>query len=246
MATLKWEAPELLATALALAEIAIQAAKQGGKFVPQDLSNLLWAVATLKWGAPELLTTVLAPAARFKVAVADFNPQDVANTVWAIAALRKANPQLREPLSSPLIRSSAALTSFNGQDIAQTSWALAQCGLMDQTFMAAIASQVIAKIHTLHRSNLLLDLPPVLMACAKIGLHHDELMTAVASLYTAAVLRSISDWSVCAVALSYSRLDVRSEFRDFAELVSRELARSELSQEDVQSSLQGAQDWRRR
>jgi hypothetical protein len=101
-----------------------QATATAGEFKPQEVANVLWALATMGERADRGLLEAMQ---RRAVATAgDFNPQEVANVLWALATMEeRANRGLLEAMQG---RATAAAGEFKPQAVANVLWALAVMG----------------------------------------------------------------------------------------------------------------------
>ncbi|XRB15348.1 RAP domain-containing protein [Pseudoscourfieldia marina] len=90
-------------------------------FIPQNLSNTVWAWATMRH---EPSAAALAALERRMLAyVDDFIPQHLANTVWAWATMRhEPSAQVLAALEHRML---AHVDDFNPQALANTVWAVA-------------------------------------------------------------------------------------------------------------------------
>jgi hypothetical protein len=109
-------------------------------FLPQHLSNLIWAYATAGKSHP-LLFQKLA-----QVAIArcnEFNSQDIANLLWAYATVAIIDQRLFTSFA-PAVKS--VLIQCNSQEVANVAWAYAVANINDPSlfntnFVAALQSK---------------------------------------------------------------------------------------------------------
>jgi hypothetical protein len=89
---------------------------------PQQLSNVLWALATLKHQSPAMQMPTFAQAAARSLP--DSNAQNVSNMLWAFATLGYVLPPLvRDAFDATL---GQRLPDFSSQALANTAWAMAK------------------------------------------------------------------------------------------------------------------------
>ena len=82
--------------------------------------------------------------------------------------------------------------------------------------------------------------PSVVWSCAKVGVHHDELLTSVSQLFGSRKKCSkLTDWSVCALEWSYKVLDLKKRFKDLDKTLKTVIRSRGLSESDVQNSQHG-------
>ena len=101
-----------------------RATATAGQFIPQNVANLLWALATMGESAGRGL---LAAMQRRAIATAgQFLPQNIANLSWALAKMGvRADPELLEAMQK---RATATAGEFKPQEVANLLWALATMG----------------------------------------------------------------------------------------------------------------------
>uniref|UniRef100_UPI0013D6949F RAP domain-containing protein n=1 Tax=Endozoicomonas acroporae TaxID=1701104 RepID=UPI0013D6949F len=107
---------------------------QKADFNPQEIANLLWAMAKLvdngQEQTPELNEAVAALLPHVSAQKANFTPQGIANLLWAMAKLvdngQKRTLGLNEAVASLLPDVNAQKANFNPQEIANLLWATAK------------------------------------------------------------------------------------------------------------------------
>ena len=88
-------------------------------FIPQNLSNILWAYATAKDAQPRLFGKLAVVATKRKN---EFNSQDVANFLWSCSA----NGQIDQHLFSSFVPATKSLINkCNSQNLANIAWVYA-------------------------------------------------------------------------------------------------------------------------
>ena len=112
--------------------------KDLGQFLPQHLSNIIWAYATAGKAHPKLFSKI----GDHVVAMRDlsgFMPQTFSNVVLSYATAGQSHPLLFQKLAHAVISRS---NEFNSQDIANLLWAYATVGLIDQQLFTSFAPAV--------------------------------------------------------------------------------------------------------
>ncbi|KAJ1487994.1 hypothetical protein T484DRAFT_2019729 [Baffinella frigidus] len=98
-----------------------RATATAGDFNPQNVANLVLALATMGVTADARLLEAM--QARATATAGDFNPQNVANLVWALATMGiTADARLLEAMQG---RATATAGDFDPQGVANLFWALA-------------------------------------------------------------------------------------------------------------------------
>jgi hypothetical protein len=112
-----------------------------GEFKPQEVSNVLWALATMGERADRGLLEAM--QRRATATAGGFKPQDVANVLWALATMgERADRGLLEAIHR---RATATAGEFKPQGIANVLWALATMGeRADRGLLEAMQRRVTA------------------------------------------------------------------------------------------------------
>jgi hypothetical protein len=98
-----------------------RATATAGDFKPQNVANLLWALATMG-GKPDA-HLLEAMQARATATAHHFKPQAVANLLWALATMgSKPDARLLEAMQA---RATATAGDFDPQNVANLFWSLA-------------------------------------------------------------------------------------------------------------------------
>ncbi|PSC71010.1 Tbc2 translation chloroplastic isoform B [Micractinium conductrix] len=114
-------APQML-----ISELVNEALPLLPQFKPQELSNLMWAMATMAFYPGTSTVDVISRAAA--AAASSMKPQELANTAWAWATLRHfPGAQL---LDAVLGCAEAQLERFKCQEVGMLSWSVAKLGYM--------------------------------------------------------------------------------------------------------------------
>ena len=101
-----------------------RATATAGEFVPQAVSNVLWALATMGERADRGLLEAM--QRRATATAEDFKPQEVANLLWALATMGvRADRGLLEAMQR---RATAMAVDFKPQEVANLFWSLATMG----------------------------------------------------------------------------------------------------------------------
>jgi len=92
-----------------------------GEFTPQNVGNVLWALATMGVRADRELLKAM--QIRGTATAGEFTPQNLANLLWGLATL--AERADRELLEAMKIRGTATAGEFSPQDVSNVLWSLA-------------------------------------------------------------------------------------------------------------------------
>ncbi|WP_163372694.1 RAP domain-containing protein, partial [Endozoicomonas acroporae] len=103
-------------------------------FNPQEIANLLWAMAKLvdngQEQTPEFKEAVAALLPHVNAQKANFKPQEIANLLWAMAKLvdngQEQTPELNEAVAALLPHVNVQKANFKPQGIANLLWAMAK------------------------------------------------------------------------------------------------------------------------
>ena len=216
-ANLKDDAPDAIdIVPFIVAEIQVKAKDM----VPQALSNVLWAAANLKDDAPDVIDIVPLIVAEIQVKAKDMKPQEVSNTLVALVPLQDLVPGVK---------------AFLADETAST-----------QAFVQFAASWMVKLIPRLKGPDLLLAVPSVVWACAKLEVQNQDQLAAVAKRFgSPRKISRLRAWGLCSLYGSYQMLDPRGRFSDFSEMLKKELAKRGFSDSDVGWSLEGPLEWAR-
>ncbi|MBO9495634.1 DUF1601 domain-containing protein, partial [Thalassotalea sp. G20_0] len=107
---------------------------QKANFKPQEIGNLLWAMAKLvdngQERTPELNEAVAELLPYVNTQKYQFIPQHIANLLWAMTKLvdngQERTPELKETVAALLPRVNAQKEQFNAQGITNLLWAMAK------------------------------------------------------------------------------------------------------------------------
>ena len=258
-ANLKDDAPDVLSIVPA---IAAQIPVKAKHMIPQHLSNILWASANLKDDAPDVLSIVPAIAAQIPLKAKGLNSQELSNILWASANLKDDAPEVLSIV--PAIAGQINAKDMNLQDLSQTligllclqelvpearSFLGAAHGSKDDFLRQAImrTPELIPKEHN---KDVVLSLPFILWACARLELHsvpeaHQLLGSTVECLGSRKQVSRLGAWGLCALHESYKVLDPSEQFSRFTDKLKAEISRRRLSASDVERSFSGPLQWRR-
>ncbi|KAJ1488554.1 hypothetical protein T484DRAFT_1782771 [Baffinella frigidus] len=110
--------------ALLLEAMQRRATATAGEFIPQAVSNVLWALATMGERADRELLEAM--QTRAKETAGEFKPQEVANLMWALATMgEKPDRELLEAMQN---RATATAGEFIPQTVSNLLWSLATMG----------------------------------------------------------------------------------------------------------------------
>ena len=245
-ATLKEAAPDVLKM---MPTLAAQVPVTVKDMIAQHVSNSLWAAATLKEAAPDVLKMVPTLANQVPTIAKDMKPQELSNSLWAAATLKEAAPDVLKMVPALAAQLPGILKHMNAQDVSNTLAALVLLqgtvpevyALLSQHKFALKAVKHFTNVFPeMNDADLHLAMPFVVWACAKVGVHHDELLTSVSQLFGSKKKCSkLTDWSVCALQWSYTVLDPKKRFQDLAKTLETVIRSRGLSESDVQNSQYG-------
>ena len=185
----------------------------------QGLSNSLLACAKLKDVAPAVLEAVPAMAVQVQGKAKDMKPQAFCNSLDALLLLEESVPEVADFLAD------------DGSKLG---------------IVRSAASHLNSLLPNLKGDDLKVAVPAVVWACAKVGVHHDELLVSVAErLRSQTKVSRLKDFGLSALYWSYQVLDAEDDFADFRKLLKSEITRRALSEADVESSKLGYLKWNR-
>jgi len=119
-----------------------QATVTAGEFNPQNVANLMWALATMGEKADQELLEAMQGQAT--ATAREFKPQNVANVLWALATMgEKAD---RKILEAMLNQATATAGEFNPQNVANVLWALAVMDDVSYQDTAVLIDRLAARI----------------------------------------------------------------------------------------------------
>jgi hypothetical protein len=147
----------------------LRAATMTTGFDPQQVGNVLWALATVKVRADRGLLEAM--QRRATATAGEFKPQNVSNVLWALATMaERADRGLLEAMQR---QATATAREFHPQGVANVLWALATMGeKADRGFMEAMQSQATATAEECIPQ----DVANVLWALATMGESADRLL----------------------------------------------------------------------
>ncbi|CAE8607414.1 unnamed protein product [Polarella glacialis] len=241
-ATLRGQAPELLGLIPKLVGVAFN---QTATFQAQELSNIIWSMATLREEVPELQELLPALLKALPKRLGTLEEQHIANVVWSLGVLQAGDLAGDDVLGSLASKGTSIIRKFTPQALANTAWGFALCGFKDVQFMSAAASLIVASVPTMRSKALSLSLPQISCAFSKLSISNSALLASTAK-HLPPVLRNSADWTICALAWSYNKLDPQRDFADFQDKLAKEMGRRKLSPQDVERSQLGPHEWRKR
>ena len=149
------------------------------------------------------------------------NPRDLCNTLDALILLQESDPGLADNVASYL--------SDSGKE---------------DGIVWSAAARLNTLLPKLAGNDLIIAVPAVIWASAKVGVQHDELLASAARrLGSQSALSRLKDFGLCALSWAYEVLDVEEEFTDFRTMLGSEIQRRRLSEADVESSRLGHLKW---
>jgi len=149
------------------------------RFLPQALSNTLWAYATAGIHHPTLFEKV----ANHIVGLDSLNrfiPQALSNTLWAYAKAGISHPKLFEKVANHIVGLHSLDRFTHPQALSNTLWAFATAGIHHPTLFQKIANHI-AGLDSLDRFTHPQALSNTLWAIATAGIHHPTLFNKMAN-----------------------------------------------------------------
>ena len=225
----------------------------------QELSNSLWACAKLKDVAPAILQVVPSIAVQIPNKAKDMVPQALSNCLWACLQLEDEASTVRDIVPAIVTEVPSKIKNMKPQALCNSLESLvplqeavpeianflADDGSGDGIVRSA-ASHLSTLLPGLKGKDLNIAVPAVVWACARVGVHHDELLASVEErLGLRAQLSRLRDFGLCALSWSYQVLDAEDDFSDFQKLLKSEITKRGLSEVDVESSKLGYLKWNR-
>ena len=218
----------------------------------QELANVIWGVAKLTTTNPdceELLSVLPALARRVPAVISGMTSQAVANVMWATGQLSIESGHaamsrgLREKLSFVVSRAMVLLPSATPQELANSCWGLALSEHHNQAFLQAAAEKVANEAAQWKAELVELNLPPVLLAFARLKARGYDAMLVAAADQLSPMLARVNDWGLCATVWSYRQLHTQDEFLALRQKLKAEVARRHFSEQDVERSRLGPEAW---
>ena len=217
---LKGVAPEVLT---ALPELAAQVSIKAKDMIPQHISNSLWVATRLKDDTPEVLQMVPALVEEIPRNQADFSPREICHCLEALILLQDSVPEVGSVLGAPP-------DSKND-------------------FLGFAARRFSTLPPTLTGKVLLLEIPLVVWACARVNFYDEELLDSVARGFpkSGSTYQKLTDWNLCTMLWSYdvltSAIDARLASVKFKKTLESERLRRNLSDSDVSKGQMGYFEW---
>ena len=254
-ANLKDDAPDVIDI---VPSIVVEIPGKAKDMDPQGLSNILWAAANLKDDAPDVIDIVPSIVAQIQVKAKDMVPQALSNSLWAAANLKDDAPDVIDIVPSIVAQIPGKAKDMKPQEVSNTLVALVplqdlvpgvKAFLADETastqaFVQFAASWMVKLIPRLKGPDLLLAVPSVVWACAKLEVQNQDLLAAVAKRFGSQKrISRLSAWGLCSLYGSYQMLDPTGRFIDFSEMLKKELTKRGFSESDVGWSLEGPLEW---
>ena len=249
-ATLKEAAPDVLKGVPALVAQVPRIAKD---MKAQEVSNSLWATATLKEDVPDVLNGVPTLVAQVPAVAKDMNAQCASNSLWAAATLKEAAPDILKGVPAFVAQVRVIAKDMKAQEVANSLFALVLLSdsvaevesiLSQGNFVLAAVERFCGLFPKMTETDFRLAVPVVVWACARMGVHHDQLLAAVSQHFRSAKkCSSLTDWGLCALKWSYDELDSKQLYKDLRKSLKTNLRRRNLYQEDVHNSEYGPHDF---
>ncbi|WP_145999777.1 RAP domain-containing protein, partial [Endozoicomonas acroporae] len=155
---------------------------QKADFIPQEIANLLWAMAKLVDNGQEQTSefndAVAALLPLVNAQKDQFLAQGIANLLWGMAKLldsgQEQTPELKEAVAALLPRVIAQKANFTPQGVANLLWAMAKLGefvklnVMTATFESLVYR--ISESTQLDQKDISMSLWGVMVCCARLSL----------------------------------------------------------------------------
>ena len=256
-----------------VAALVRQIPDKANSMIPQHLSNTLWAAAQLKDIAPDVKEIVPAIVAQIQDKAKDMIPQQLSNSLWAATRLKDDAPEVLRMVPSLVEEIPRKQADFKSQETCNCLEALvllqdsvSEVGsVLDappnskKDFLGFAAKRFSTLLPTLQVKSLQLDIPLVVWACARVNFYHEALLVSSAvnpyheallvssaqRLKSGRDLKTLNDWSLCALLWSYDVLDPDGRFAEFKNTLASERTRRGLSDSDVSESALGIFEWTR-
>jgi hypothetical protein len=114
--------------------------KDLGQFLPQHLSNIIWAYATAGEAHPRLFSKVGDHIVAMKD-MGHFKPQDFSNIIWSYATAGESYPRLFSKVGDHIV-AMKDLGQFKPQALSNIIWSYATVGIIDQHLFTSFAPAV--------------------------------------------------------------------------------------------------------
>ena len=220
----------------------------------QDIANSIWSVAQLssnKASCSELLDLLPLLANRVPFVISEMTEQAAANVIWATRKLSFDSSssvmpkRLLEVFPAVVSRAHVVLPRALPQHLANYCLGLALVDYNEAGFLEAIAARVVNEASAWNPSGAQMNLPPVVVAFARLQTECDKELLKVVAKKLSPTLGRITGWGLGALAWSYSQLDADSSFLLFRQSLAAEAKRRGFSEQDVEDSRLRPDAWRK-
>lgn len=214
----------------------------------------LWAVATLFTYVPETRPTLETEevcellASRITDIIDLLNVQQLNNCLWSISRLQEKT-HLQESLLPAILNACRKVLSMDrvkhdpttcDRGLTRLSWSLSVLGCRDMTILEPVA-QILTQAAPSLQGGGLLPLIDLVCAYAKLRIYDKRLLDLVAQLPWE--FKYFRDWDLCALIWSYQTLGEADDHDKFRAKLARELQKRSLTQEQVEWSQKGYEEW---
>ena len=252
---LKGVVPEVLDM---VQEIVPRISVRAKDMIPQHLSNTLWAAAQLKDSVPSVRKMVPSIVAQIPDKASGMIPQHLSNSMLAATRLKDDTPEVLQMVPALLVEIRRKKASFFARDfsdcleahillqdsVPEAANCLAAAPGTKNDFLGFAAGRFSTLIESLNGKDLHLAVPVVVWACARVNLHHYELLASIVKrMESGGTVRALPDWGLCALLWSYDVLGPDAEFTNFKHKLNSERVRRGLSESDVSESRLGYFKW---
>lgn len=224
----------------------------------QGSANVLWGLAKFLDAGPEALKLIRSLASLIPRQTSKMSPRDLSNCLWAAAQLEDLEPSVLKMVPAIIAKIASTGGKTNLQDVANNLDALvslqgsvAEVGPLlapgqSGSFLRRAADRLNRGLPQLQGTDLYMNMPLVVWACARSGLHDHPLFVSVAERFTSSAQPSkLPDWDLCALAWAYQVVDPEKSFEDFQQALELEINRRGFSASKVESSKVGSSRWGR-
>lgn len=207
----------------------------------QGVSNILWAGATLRRKQELKPFQGIVPILRSRAVrtLKAANQQDVANSVWALALL-DGSDEGTGALEAFVPIAAQLSWQMKPQELANTCFGFALRGVQCIRFLDDLADNVLASLKGWSVAERRMSLPVIAWTYAKLAVEDPPLFQSIA-IGLQGQLEDLTDWSLCALAWSLTKLDTSSPLLPE---VNQELARRGFGPDALQVSGLGLDEFR--
>ena len=229
-----------------------------GELDEQGLTNVMWGLAKLHDTGPEASKLIRASASAISEQASGMSSRQLSNCLWAAAQLQDLEPSTGKMVPPIVAEISGKGNQLSLRDLANNFDALvtlqdsvAEVGPLlapehNESFLREAADRMSGLLPELEGKDLYMNMPSVIWACARSGLHDHQLFVLVAKRFKSqAAVSLLPDWDLCALAWSYQVVDPNRSFDNFQDVLKIELDKRSFSASKVEGSKVGPSLWGR-